>query len=174
VPIYLPCTFHLSLSNSIANYSKSAYASTLLIASNKGTILLCLLNLAQVLGQLALGYLSDKQSLAILIFTSTSISAIIVFTLWYLAPFFSTLVLFSLLCGFFAGSYVVLYSRFISLLTTDSNTSIWLYGVFAFERGLGIVLAGPISGALPYKLAYSTPLCGPCGINALSRGGTIQ
>src|SRR6267154_6197494 len=23
---------------------------------------------------------------------------------------------------------------------------------------------------LPYKLAYSTPLCGPCGINALSRG----
>ena len=25
--------------------------------------------------------------------------------------------------------------------------------------------------ALPYKLAYSTPLCGPCGTNALSQGG---
>jgi hypothetical protein len=32
-------------------------------------------------------------------------------------------------------------------------------------------LQDAIPDDIPYKLAYSTPLCGPCGTNALSQGG---
>jgi len=108
----------------VINIYKPTYSSSLSIPPHKGILLLCLLNFAQVLAQLALGYVSDKQPLTILIFISTFVSAVTVFTLWYLAPFFSTLVLFSLTYGLFADSYVALYPRFISSLTTYADTSI--------------------------------------------------
>jgi len=49
----------------------------------------------------------------------------------------------------------VLYCRFVTALTDDSTTSLFVYTVFDFERGLGNILAGPVSRSLLSKGIYS-------------------
>lgn len=39
----------------------------------------------------------------------------------------------------------------MTTLSKDQNTGMWLYGAFAFERGVGICVAGPVSGLLVGK-----------------------
>lgn len=58
------------------------------------------------------------------------------------------LIFFSLAYGVFAGGYTALYGRFLTTLSSDQGTGLWLYGLFALERGVGIVVAGPVSGGL--------------------------
>jgi hypothetical protein len=95
-----------------------------------------------------MGYVSDHVNVHLPNVGSTISSAIIVYTLWLLAKSFGQLLAFSLCYGLFAGGYSVLYPRFVTTLTEDSATGLWLYGIFAFERGLGNVVAGPVSGLL--------------------------
>ncbi|KAJ9635068.1 hypothetical protein H2199_008554 [Coniosporium tulheliwenetii] len=125
-----------------------SFAADLGINPTRGALLLSLLNLTQIVGQVAIGHVSDYLDVHILLAISTLGSAIVVFTLWLLAQGCAPLAAFSLLYGLFAGGYSVLYPRFVTTLTDGSATGLWLYGIFGFERGLGNVLAGPISGLL--------------------------
>jgi hypothetical protein len=134
-----------------------AYATTISIPSLKAVLLLSLLNVSQIVGQLIMGYVSDHANVHLPNFASTLGSGIIAYTLWLLAKRFSYLVAFSLCYGLFAGGYSVLYPRFVTALTDDPATGLWLYGIFAFERGLGNVLAGPISGLLIRDGASTIP-----------------
>jgi MFS family permease len=115
------------------------------ITPAKATLLLCLLNGAQVIGQVVLGWVSDWVNVFVLLIVSTLAPALLSGILWYLANSFSHLLVFTLLYGLFAGGYSVLWPRFITCLTEDSATSLWLYGLLAFQRGLGNIVAGPIS-----------------------------
>jgi len=42
----------------------------------------------------------------------------------------------------------VLYFRFVTALTDEPTTGLFVYSVFEFERGLGNILAGSISSSL--------------------------
>jgi hypothetical protein len=59
-----------------------------------------------------------------------------------------TLSLFSISYGFLAGSFESLFPRFATALTDSPDAELTFYGLFEFERGLGMVLAGPISSVL--------------------------
>jgi hypothetical protein len=52
---------------------------------------------------------------------------------------------------FLAGGYSVLYCCFVTAPTDDPTTGLFVYGVFGFERGLGSILAGPVSSSLVSK-----------------------
>ena len=58
------------------------------------------------------------------------------------------LCIFSLLYGYLAGSFESLFPRFATALTDNPAAELTFYGIFEFERGLGMVLAGPISSGL--------------------------
>jgi hypothetical protein len=55
------------------------------------------------------------------------------------------LCIFPLLYGFLAGSFESLFARFATASTDNPAVELTFY---EFERGLGMVLAGPISSAL--------------------------
>jgi MFS family permease len=131
----------------------SLYAWSLSIGTFPSILLLCLLNLAQVVGQVASGYLSDTSSIFVLLMISTLGSALTCL-LWYFATNITLLAIFAGLYGIFAGGYSVFFSRFVSALSHDASTSLWLYGIFAFQRGLGNVAAGPLSALLLQKMVH--------------------
>lgn len=127
---------------------RTAFAAALKIDPTLSTMLLCLLNLAQVMGQLTLGWISDKVNIFLLVVLSTAGSGIVSCGFWMSATCLAHLVAFSILYGAFAGGFSVLYARFVSCLTEDPAIGLWLYGMFAFQRGLGNTVSGPISSEL--------------------------
>jgi hypothetical protein len=42
----------------------------------------------------------------------------------------------------------VLYCRFVTTLTDDRATGLWLYSIFEFQRGVGNIVGGVVSGYL--------------------------
>jgi MFS family permease len=100
------------------------------------------------MGQVLFGHFSDSINSFFLIVVSTLSSAIISALLWYNATGFVHLLLFSLLYGFFAGGYSVLWPRWAKVLIDHDPTELWIYGLLAFQRGLGNILAGPVSVSL--------------------------
>lgn len=125
-----------------------AYASDLSLSTTEGALILALMNAAQVFGQVGIGYLSDYFNFYILLFGSTMCSAIVIFLLWGYSNGISQLLAFGILYGLVAGGYSVLYCRFVTALTDEPTTGLFVYSIFEFERGLGNILAGPISSSL--------------------------
>lgn len=42
----------------------------------------------------------------------------------------------------------MLYCRFVTALTDKPAAGLWLYSIFEFQRGIGILVGGPVSGIL--------------------------
>ena len=126
-----------------------SFASLLGYSRLDGAILLALNNVAQVLGQVAFGHVSDRMdNVLTLVFLSSFMSAVAALLLWGLARTLVTLIFFSLIYGLFAGGYVVLWQRFGTALTEDPRT---VYNLMAFGKGVGNIATGPISVALLTK-----------------------
>ena len=87
-------------------------------------------------------------------FVSPFVSAVAAFLLWGLARgMLAPLIAFSLMYGFFAAGYVVLWARMGMALVggadnTNAGGALATYSLFSFEKGVGNVLAGPVSAAL--------------------------
>jgi hypothetical protein len=64
-----------------------------------------------------------------------------------------TLSFFAISYGFLAGSFESLFPRFATALTDDPDAESTFYVLFEFERGLGMMLAGPISSVLIKRFA---------------------
>lgn len=123
------------------------YAGSLAITPTKAILLFGILNLAQVIGQIVIGWLSDYANIFILLVAS-NLGSLAACALWLTATGFNHLIIFSALYGLFAGGYSVLVTRFVSALTSDAHTGLWLYGLLAFQRGVGNVASGPLSAFL--------------------------
>ncbi|OAG42755.1 hypothetical protein AYO21_03038 [Fonsecaea monophora] len=123
-----------------------SYASTLGLSSRQGSLLLAIMCVSQVLGQFSFGYLSDRRlPVMALSFASTLIPAAAVFALWGLARNFAMLCAFALVYGFFGAGYTALWARMGMGVTTDVTSAFAVFGLFNFGKGIGNVLAGPIS-----------------------------
>ncbi len=126
-----------------------SYASSIGLSSTQGALLLALLSVSQVLGQFSFGYLSDRRiPLNILIFTSTLVSAVACMALWGLAKSLALLILFSLVYGFFGAGYVATWARMGSAVTQEPAAALTTFSLFCFGKGVGNVVAGPISTSL--------------------------
>lgn len=146
--IFLPCTSHFVSYNVACTNTLTAFAADLSLSPTQRSILLVLINLSQIIGLLSIGHVSDFVDVHILLGTSSLGSAIVVYVLWGLSKTMLHLCFFALLFGFMAGSFEALFPRFATALTDNPAAELTFFGFFEFERGLGMVLAGPISSAL--------------------------
>ncbi|KAL8826639.1 MAG: hypothetical protein Q9170_007327 [Blastenia crenularia] len=135
-----------------------AYATSLGLSGTMGALLLVIYSFAQVLSQLAFGYVSDlrikrlwldeRVPVEILIFISPLVSAISIFVLWGPARSLGMLVAFALLYGLSAGGFVVLWARMSTTLSPKPALALTTFSYFACMKGIGNVVTGPISAAL--------------------------
>lgn len=50
--------------------------------------------------------------------------------------------------GFLGGDFEALFPRLVTSLTQDPGAELLFYGILEFERGLSIIIAGPLGGVL--------------------------
>jgi MFS family permease len=149
--VYLPCMSSPSVAPSETRLTdpSEAYALNLQIPSTKATLLLTAMNLASTIGQIMSGFASDRMSVYIPLVISSVCTTVAVCTFWLLGTHFSHLVTFAVVYGFFAGGFNVLYARLATVLSnSNASAALWVYGLLAFDRGLGYVISGPVSGAI--------------------------
>ncbi|KAM5354268.1 hypothetical protein ACJ41O_000918 [Fusarium nematophilum] len=128
----------------------ASYANAIGLSSVTGPILLALFSLASVPGSLIHGMLGDRIAATKVILVSSLGSALPVFLLWGLSRHISTMVVFVILYGFFAGGFSATWSGALQDIKGDDasvDTSL-VFGMLLGGRGLGFVVAGPVSGAL--------------------------
>lgn len=126
-----------------------SYATLNGLASTQGALLLALMSISQVFGQQTFGHLSDgKVPLNVLAGTSALVAGAMVYTCWGLAHNFGLLVVFSLMYGFFASGYTALWIRMGTSVSSEPSAAFAAYGLLNVGKGVGNVLAGPVSGLL--------------------------
>jgi hypothetical protein len=145
--IYLPCKPESNLPYDNA-LKAPAYASAIGLSASKAASVLSALNIAQIIGQISMGYLSDRSNTIFLMMGSTLSSGVAVLCIWGFSKNFDSLLIFGLLYGLFAGGYSVLYCRFATALTGRRATVLWLYSILEFQRGAGNIIGGSVSGLL--------------------------
>jgi hypothetical protein len=73
---------------------------------------------------------------------------------------------------------LMIYRKVMAMNPVDKLAAIWgdvSIGIYWMMERRGTKLGKKASTrAVPYKLVYKTPLCGPCGINEGFGTGTIQ
>jgi predicted MFS family arabinose efflux permease len=133
-----------------------SYASSIGLGPSKGALLLALMSVSQVAGQLTFGYLSDKNvPLNALMVIALSVSATATLSIWGVARSLPPLVFFAILYGFFAAGYTALWARMVTAISDEPTSSQAMFGLFCFGKGIGNVLAGPVSAGL-LKLSSDT------------------
>ncbi|KAJ6445333.1 MFS general substrate transporter [Purpureocillium lavendulum] len=126
-----------------------SYASSLGLSPLNGAILLAVLSIAQVIGQFALGFLSDKAFSASTLATACCIATTIVsFTAWGLAKSMPPLTIFALIYGFFGFGFGTLRVAMGRAVSSEPSTVFVTFSIFVFLQGVGNVLVGPLSAAL--------------------------
>jgi MFS family permease len=126
-----------------------SYAASLDLPSVQGALLLAIMSIAQVAGQFAFGYLSDKTLPVSILATSCCVmAAAAALIFWGLAKSLIFLILFSLLYGFFGFGFGTMRVAMGRAVSDDASTIFATYAIFVFLQGVGNVLVSPISAAL--------------------------
>ena len=126
-----------------------SFASSLNISSVNGALLLSVMSISQVLGQFALGYLSDKNlSVSLLAAICCIVGAVSSFTLWGLGKSMTLLILFTIVYGFFSFGFGTLRVAMGRAVSDDPSTVVSTFSIFVFLQGVGNILVSPISAAL--------------------------
>ncbi|KIX98653.1 uncharacterized protein Z520_05954 [Fonsecaea multimorphosa CBS 102226] len=123
---------------------------------HSGSLLVSLLNVAQVPGVMFLSALSDKVPVYTVILISSLGSTLAIFLLWGLASSSTgRLIAFTLCYGFFAGGFTAVYAgaaQEFRRVTPGGNTGRAdlgsMMGLLGGGRGIGNVACGPVSEAL--------------------------
>jgi predicted MFS family arabinose efflux permease len=125
------------------------YATSAGQSSRQGALLLTLMSVSQTAGQFLFGYLSDRNlPLNLLVVGSTAVAAGATLTLWGFASSLPPLVVFAMLYGFFGSGFTAMWARMSSATSGNPTTAATIFTLFNFGKGIGNVLAGPISGQL--------------------------
>jgi MFS family permease len=126
-----------------------SYARALGLSSTEGALALAFMSGAQVTGQFAIGWLSDKNlSVSGLAIGCSTIATIAAFGLWGTAKSLGLLIAFSLVYGFFAYGFGVMRIGMGRAVSDDPSAAVATYSILVFLQGIGNVLVGPISNAL--------------------------
>lgn len=126
-----------------------SYAKLIGLDGWQGALLLTVMSVSQVLGQFTFGYLSDRKiSLNVLITVSLLTSSTATFTLWGIARSFAPLLVFAMIFGFFGAGYTAMWARMVSAVSEEQSAALAMFSVFCFGKGVGNILAGPISAGL--------------------------
>jgi MFS family permease len=134
----------------IPNIYLPSYAQSLGLSSVSSTLTVALSNTTSVFGAILIGSLIDKLHVTTVILISTIGATTSIFLLWGLAGSLPVLCMFSLVYGLFAGGFSSTWTGVIKEVQkrqpgTESGI---LFGFLGAGRGIGSVVAGPLSEAL--------------------------
>lgn len=114
-----------------------------------GALLLSVMSISAVLGQFALGYLSDKNlSVSLLAAICCIVGAVSALTLWGLGKSMTLLILFTIVYGFFSFSFGTLRVAMGRAVSNDPANIASTFSIFVFLQGVGNILVSPISASL--------------------------
>lgn len=126
-----------------------SYATAIGLKPSKGALILATMSIAQVLGQFAFGYMSDKQiSVSTLATICSLISTVATFTVWGVAKSLGPLLVFSVLYGFFGYGFGTMRVAMGRAVSDDPSAAVATYALLVFTQGIGNILVGPISAGL--------------------------
>lgn len=147
--IYCVATFIQGLGFFFPPVFLPSYSTATGLNATHGALLLALMSAAQVLGQFAFGYLSDKNvSISGLAMICSLVSSVAVFALWGTAKSEALLVVFSLIYGCFGYSFGTMRVAMGREISDDPSSAIATYAILVFLQGVGNVAVGPISAVL--------------------------
>ena len=126
------------------------YARSAGLSPVAGTVLVALANAASVLGTILLGTCIDRFHVTTVILISTIGATLSVFFLWGFSITLPGLCIFSLVYGLFAGGYSTTNTGVVKVFRDQDHSadSGLILGSLGAGRGIGNVIAGPISAAL--------------------------
>ena len=125
-----------------------SYATSIGLNGWQGALLLTVMSVSQVLGQFTFGYLSDRKiPLNVLIAVALLVSSTAAFTSWGVARSFAPLLVFAMAFGFFGAGYTAMWARMVSAVSAEQSAEL-AFSLFCFGKGVGNILAGPISAGL--------------------------
>ncbi|KAF8608593.1 MFS general substrate transporter [Ceratobasidium sp. AG-I] len=160
--------FLQGLGNFVPGIWLPTFASDMKLSVTSGTLIVSLMNAAAVPGSIVIGFASDKYDLRAVMLVSMLGSSLAVLLLWGLASNLASLLSFALIYGFLAGGFSSLWPKFASTVAKDDPHLIArLMSIFIAGRGVGNVLAAPISSSLLQsnlsnaKYAYGLKNYGP-------------
>ena len=129
-----------------------SYATAIGLERKQGALLLAIMSIAQVLGQLAFGYVSDKRiSVSTLAVCCSIASTVATFGLWGMAKSRVLLLIFSLIYGFFGFGFGTMRVAMGRTVSGDPSAAMATYAILVFLQGVGNVLVGPIGTGLIRK-----------------------
>jgi MFS family permease len=119
------------------------------------TLTIMLFNIAATLGLMGMGALSDRFRSTTCILISAMGSAVSVFLLWGMSKSLPVVYVYSIFYGFFAGCWPAVWPAIMRETSQRGETRgfgfvdpMMTYGLLCVGRGLGSLIAGPLSGAL--------------------------
>jgi predicted MFS family arabinose efflux permease len=108
-----------------------------------------LISAASVPGNALCGYLSDRVPTKVMMVATCTLGAAAVFLAWGFGTTIAPLVVFAIVWGASALSFVSLWSKIITRICKDDPTlSLLVFSTFAVLRGVGNVTSGPVSTRL--------------------------
>jgi len=131
--------------------------------TTQATTVLAIANLAQVIGEVCFGKLSDLMPLrGQCVFGSSLGASLATFLLWGFARSYGELIGFAVMYGMFGSGLIALWAR-IGMFFGERDAQN-IYSVMSFGRGIGNIASGPISAAL------LRPLGAPREVNRAAYG----
>ncbi|MBW0467281.1 hypothetical protein O181_006996 [Austropuccinia psidii MF-1] len=126
------------------------YAHSNLLGSSSGTVLLATLRVSGIVGKILFGALSDSLSPHLIGCVTNAVASISVLGIWggLGSQGLSALMVFASLFGMTAEAWTSIYFPVIGQQKVDENTTLTMYGALSITRGVGNILAGPISSGL--------------------------
>ncbi|KAH6664507.1 MFS transporter, MCP family, solute carrier family 16, member 10, variant [Halenospora varia] len=126
-----------------------SYATNIGLSSTQGALILAVMSIAQVLGQFAFGYISDKNlSVSVLAILCLLMATIATFAFWGTAKSLALLLVFSVVYGFFGYGLAVMRVAMGKAVSDDPSAVVATYSILVFLQGIGNVLVGPLSNGL--------------------------
>lgn len=129
-----------------------SYATDIGLTSTQGALILAIMAVAQVLGQFACGYLSDRRMPVNTIATMCSFMAMAaIFGLWGTAKSLGMLITFGIIFGFFGYGFSTTKIGMGRAVSNDPSAVVATFSILVFLQGVGNILVGPISAGLLSK-----------------------
>ncbi|KAK1637160.1 major facilitator superfamily transporter [Colletotrichum phormii] len=156
-------------------YLPSFAQSTLGASPYAAALTILLINVASVVGCVAMGTLVDRWSAPSCLALASAGATVGTFLLWGLSSNLGVLYLFCVVYGLFAGSYTSAWPGIMKTVTEHERVKgrgvdpIMVFGMLAAGRGVGNVISGPLSETL----VKGAPWRGEAGFGYGSGYGTL-
>ncbi|GAB5590144.1 hypothetical protein Unana1_05044 [Umbelopsis nana] len=134
----------------VPNLFIQPYALYLGSSEQFSTIILSILNAASIIGQLALGYVSDRYGYATSTVISSLVASLSAFFLWgFAGKSLGLLIAFVVIYGTFGSGFTTSFPSIVTdIAGTEYRKPILIHGVFMLLRGIGNVVGNPIGSMI--------------------------